>query len=73
MFRKLMVLGVVTGFLGVLATPAHAAGHVRQYTPSRTATVHTASDVKVKKLHHAAKLVKDKKHKHGKKKHGKKK
>ena len=56
--------------VGVLATPAHAA-HVRQYTPSRSAVVHTVSHSGSK--HHLNKLVKSKKHKHGKKGHGKKK
>jgi hypothetical protein len=71
MFRKLIALGALAAFLGVVvvATPAQASGHVRHYTPSRTATVHTASMSHTSR-HHVAKLTKNKKgkkHHHGKK------
>ncbi|HSV13201.1 MAG TPA: hypothetical protein VLI90_03015 [Tepidisphaeraceae bacterium] len=62
MFRKLIVTGIITTVVAVLATPASAAGHVRHYTPSRTATVHMSHSNGVAK-HHVAKLTKSKKSK----------
>ena len=68
MIRKMIIVGVVATFLGALATPAHAAGHVRHYTPSSTATVHAAQATAGKQ--ETTKLVKKGKgkHKHGGKK-----
>ena len=70
MFRKLIALGALAALLGVVAAPAQASAHVRHYTPSRTATVHTASSSMSRThKHHVAKLTKNKKKKHH---HGKK-
>jgi hypothetical protein len=72
MFRKLMFTGLVATIIGVLAAPANAAGHVRRYTPSKTATVHATQSSSVTK-HKVTKLTKSKKSE-GKAKHsGKKK
>jgi hypothetical protein len=60
MFRKLIFTGIVATVVGVMAAPASAAGHVRHYTPSRTATLHMSHSSGVAK-HHATKLTKDKK------------
>jgi hypothetical protein len=68
MFRKLFFAGFFAAVVGIVAAPAHAAGHVRQYAPSRTATLHQASAAH---KHHYTKLTKGKKGKgkhHGKNK-----
>jgi hypothetical protein len=61
MFRKLMITGIVATVTGVLAAPANAAGHVRHYTPSRTATLHLSHSSSNR--HHVVKFAKAK---HGK-------
>jgi len=73
MFRKLIVTGIVATVIGVISAPANAAGHVRHYTPSRTATLHLSHSSNHVAKHHATKLTKHKKDKKSKHKGGKKK
>ena len=63
MFRKLMITGIVASVIGVLSAPANAAGHVRHYTPSRTATLHMSHSSDAGHRHHVVKFAKAK---HGK-------